>query len=50
MAPLPFPKLRRNDIRQVQMPVKEEFAGRLFSVVMFGICAVILLIAVLRDW
>jgi hypothetical protein len=32
------------------MPDKEEVAGRLFSVVMFGICAAILLIAIVRDW
>lgn len=28
----------------------EEFATRLFSVIMFGICAVILLMAVFGDW
>lgn len=34
----------------IARPGREEFGARLFSVVMFGVCAVILLMAIFGDW
>jgi hypothetical protein len=34
----------------VRQPTGEEFATRLFSIVMLGVCAVILLMVVFGDW